>query len=122
PASPAAHGVEQLRELRRRHPSSRPDLPLVHTAGSTRPLVPQPRRCSGQSPREASLRWIASAAEPPMSIIATLVASTLSAPSDFESSPTPAATPGKAAAGLDVTENATATPMLARVSTPALQA
>src|SRR5262249_39406330 len=110
PASPAAHGAEQLGELRRRHPRVRPGFPLVHAAGSTRPLAPNPQRCSGQFPREASRRWIASAAEPPISIIATLVASTLSAPSDFESSPTPAATPRKAAAGMVVTEIATPTP------------
>ena len=50
------------------------------------------------------------------------VPSTPSAPSDLENCPTPAATPRKAAAGIVVTEIATPTPMLARVSTASIPA
>ena len=116
------------RELRRRHVHTDPRRVLAHprAVSSRRADAARewraPRACSRSLVREANLRCTISATEPPTSIIAMLAPSTLSAPSDFENSPMPAATPRKAAAGIVVTEIATPTPMLARVSTASIPA
>src|SRR6476646_6120922 len=67
-------------------------------------------------------RCTASAVDPPASIIATFAPRTASPDSDVRSCPMPSATPRYADAGIVVTEIATPTAELARVSTASMPA